>query len=190
VRGRGRAVATKRSVLSSASLAQPKTFELGPDALTFESPGVARASLSYAEVLALVVATHAQEEESTREQREKKLSLGRAVLSGGLVRSRTSVVTERQTTQESERVLYVLSRSGVGHAPFARPGCTTPAWGLAWAGAAWRLHDPARPAARAPQARFDDRLLKPRERSLSVSRTHLAHREHVQRPRDRPGNTS
>ncbi|MBK7585297.1 MAG: hypothetical protein IPI67_34550 [Myxococcales bacterium] len=162
------------SVGASADMLQPKTFELGGDALSFETPGVGKSTLVYSDVLALLVATHAREEESTTERSEKKMAVGRALLSGGLIRSKTTTVTERSASLETERVLYVLCKSGTGHA-FLRETR------LHYTGLGARMGKSTTESfttllavlrERMPGARYDDRLLKRRAASsLSVSKS-------------------
>ena len=173
-RGHGAVACDAASVTSSADMLRPKSFAFEPEAISFETPGAAPMRVSPAEVLALVVATHAREEDSDREVREKKLSLGRAAMTGGLVRSKTRTVTERGSTRESERVLYLLKRSGSGHVLLRETR-------LHYAGLGPRMGHSAIESfstliaalrERAPQAFYDDRLLRQRASgSLQVSRT-------------------
>lgn len=173
-RGHGAVACDRASVRSADDMLQPKSFALEPGALVLESPGSAPFRLGHADVLALILATHVRDEESTREHREKKLSLGRAALTGGLVRSKTTSVTERSSTQESERVLYVLSRGGSGHVLFRETR-------LHYTGLGSRMGKSTTESfttlvgvlrQELPGAAFDDRLLKQRAGgSLQLSRT-------------------
>ena len=68
-----------------------------PDALVFECPGqLARALRSRRRARPGDRHSRPRAEDSSREVREKKLSLSRAALSGGLVRSKTTTVTQQR----------------------------------------------------------------------------------------------
>ena len=173
-RGHGAVACDAASVTSSESMLRPKTFVLGSEAVTLSRPGTPDRQARYAELLALIVATHARQDETSEEVREKKLSLGRAALTGGLVRSKTSSVTRSATTVETERVLYALDRSGSGHALFCETRLHYSGLGAAMKKSSSESFTAlvAELRARAPSARFDDRLLKSRTgSSLNLSRT-------------------
>lgn len=97
------------------TLLVPRDFSFGPDAFSGEAPGSAPMRVAYAEVLALVRATHDTSEETTTETKETKLSLARAAMSGGLSFSKTVVKREHSLSAEREQVLYVFTRSGSEH---------------------------------------------------------------------------
>jgi hypothetical protein len=114
-RGHGAVACDGATVSGSEALAAPKQIAFGPEALIGQVPGAGELCFPYADVLALLPALHVREDESTSVHQEKKLSLTRAALTGGLVRNKTTTVTERATSQERERVLYVMSKRGSGH---------------------------------------------------------------------------
>lgn len=110
-RGRGHDVVAfdTDAVCASDTMMAPRSFRLESDALV-ASPAEER--LPYADVLAIVRAVHQTRTETTTTTKEKKTSLARAALSGGLVTSKT---VERQTTQSTEAreaVAYVFRASG------------------------------------------------------------------------------
>lgn len=173
-RGHGAVACDAGHVASSSDMLQPKTFGLEPDALVFAAPGQATTRTSHADVLALILATHVVDQESTQELREKKLSLGRAALTGGLVRSKTTTVTARSATRETERVLFVLHRAGRGHVLLRETRLHYTGLGSRMGKSATESFTTLVGVLRSalPQARFDDRLLKPRAgSSLRLSRT-------------------
>jgi hypothetical protein len=70
------------------------------------------AALPYADIVALLKATHRTEETGVSEEKERKFRPGMALATGGLVLSKTikrQVVTR---TESREQVLYVFTRSG------------------------------------------------------------------------------
>lgn len=173
-RGHGAVACDGASVASSAAMFPAKSFGFEPDALVFECPGQPAARVAHAEVLAWVMATHAREEDSSREVREKKLSLSRAALSGGLVRSKTTTVTQRGSALETERVLYVLSRTGRGHVLLRETRLHYTGLGPRMGKSTTESFNTLTQVLRqqVPSALFDDRLLKQRAASsLQVSRT-------------------
>lgn len=173
-RGHGAVACDDASVTSSADMLRPKSFVFEPGVITFETPGAAPMRVNPEEVLGLVVATHAREEDSDREVREKKLSLGRAAMTGGLVRSKTKTVTERASTRESERVLYLLNRSGSGHVLLRETRLHYSGLGARKGHSAIESFSTLIAALRehAPLAFHDERLLRQRAGgSIQVSRT-------------------
>jgi hypothetical protein len=173
-RGHGAVACDAGSITPSEQMYQPKTFRFEPGALVLERPGSEPYPLPLGDLLGSFVAVHAQDQESTSERREKKLSLGRAVMTGGLVRSRSTTVTERDASRETERVLYLLRRSGSGHALLRETrlhyGGLGPRMGKGTMESFTTLVGALREAA--PQALFDDRLQKPRPTtSFRVTRT-------------------
>ncbi len=114
-RGHGAVACDGSSVASSDDMISPREFRFEPNGFVGEGPGFGTASIAYADVLLIAEATHARQEEKSEEHTQKKLSLTRSVLTGGLVNTKTTTVSSRKTTEERERVLYVIHRSGQGH---------------------------------------------------------------------------
>jgi hypothetical protein len=71
-----------------------------------------RFELPLASVMALVRAVEVIEEARMRETSEKKLAIGRALLTGGLMRSKEVTSTQTDVRTEAERTLYVFLREG------------------------------------------------------------------------------
>ena len=158
-RGHGAVACDAASVASSDAMASPRSFSFTPDGLD---------DFRYADMLALLVATHVRHEETNEQHTEKELSLSRAALSGGLVLSKKSTVSKQSSSEEREPVLYVMHRSGSGHL-LLRAGS------LRYTGLGERIgrtvHENFQILVtllreRAPKALFDDRLQKPRRGSL------------------------
>ncbi len=185
VRGRGHgAVACDASAVTTGSdMASPRELRFESDRLVVESPAMAPHAIAYADVMLIAEATHAREEEKLEERTESKLSLGRAVLSGGLIRSKSTTVTSRAASEDRERVIYVMHARGGGHVLLrelrlrygglgARAGRTV-AENFATLRAMLVEHTPG--------ARFDDRLVRARRAAgalqvtgTSTSRTFTA----------------
>jgi hypothetical protein len=152
----------RRDVVESSAMTTLTDIAFDPDAL--RAGGVANERLPYDDILALLSATQRRSETSTREEKERKLRPGMAIITGGLVLSKTTrreVVTQ---TEVRDAVLYIFRRS------LARP------WILRERGARYAaLGDALRPSSlenfatsirllreRARGAIFDDRLTSAR----------------------------
>ena len=158
-RGHGAIACDASAVATSDRMPSMRRFRCGADALLLDdAPG---AALPYDDVLALVAAVHRRRVASEGHVRDRNFSVARAVLSGGLVTTRTVTREAHNATEEREPVLYLFRRSGA-----------TP-WilhehGTNWAG----LGRPVAPSAadnfraaalvlreRMPRAAYDDRLV-------------------------------
>ena len=135
-----------------------RRFRLGEEAITLgDRPDV----LPYDDVVALVAAVHREHTTQATESRDKTFSVGRAVMTGGLLMSKTVTRESRTETSERDPVLYLFRRSGA-----------TP-WLLRERGTLWAGHgatvSPTASAnfktavdkirGRAPGAPYDERLV-------------------------------
>ena len=160
VRARGHeAVAIElSSVVPSGAMVSMRRFRLGELAMTLDDrPEV----LPYEDIAAVVAAVHRQQTTQETETRDRKFSMGRAVLSGGLVMTKNVTRETRTESSEREPVLYLFRRGG-----------ETP-WLLRERGTSWAGHggtvSPTATAnfkttvdrirAMAPLAPYDDRLV-------------------------------
>jgi hypothetical protein len=161
-RGHGAVACDQSAVVSSDAMTSMRRFRLGPDAVTLDdAPDVADARLPYDDMIALIPAVHRSRTDTETVTREKKLSIGRAIMTSGLSLSKTVTKEAHSSVEEREGVLYVFRRSGA-----------TP-WILRERGTVWGGHGQplARSASenfrlavtalrgRAPGAAFDDRLV-------------------------------
>jgi hypothetical protein len=108
LRGRGHdtVACDAGAVVPHTAMHTVRTFGLEPDALV---DGGER--LPWGSISALVRAVHSTRTETTEKSTDKKISLGRAALTGGLL-STKKVTSERTRVQESrEHVLYVFTSS-------------------------------------------------------------------------------
>jgi hypothetical protein len=158
-RGHGAIACDASAVVASDAMTSMRRFCLNAGSISSdEGP---RAELPYGDVLALVAAVHRQRVTSESVVRDSKFSVGRAVMTGGMVNTRTVKRETRATTEERDAVLYVFRRGG---------GIP---WILRERGTRWAGHGrPVAPTAGAnfrptvrlwrapmPRAVYDDRLV-------------------------------
>lgn len=109
-RGHRPVACAREDVVPSARMTALRDFQLEGDAIAPRSSSPER--LPFADILALLRATHRTVTETTHAVTERKLRPGMAIVTGGLVMSKktTREVTERTDTREN--VLYLFRRSG------------------------------------------------------------------------------
>lgn len=153
-----------------------KTFRLTDDALVAVGPTGGETALRFADVVALVGAVHRGAETQTEVTRERKFSLGRAVLTQGLSVSKTVETASTRAVAQKEPVLYLFHRGG-------------PAWLLSETGCRYDglgpLVRPTRPEnfqvlarllrERCPHAPYDDRLVRVRQAGEKVTTDFTGH---------------
>jgi hypothetical protein len=147
------------AVVSSLDMVSMRRPRLEEDAVVLDDrPGE---RLPYDDVLALIPAVHHRRVDTATQTRETKLSMGRALVTGGMSFTKTVKTNTRSATEERDVVLYVFRRSGA------------PPWILREHGTGWAgLGLPLAPSEsenyraavaalreRAPRATFDDRLM-------------------------------
>ncbi len=98
------------AVTASDAMITPRAFCLDGD--DFVARSAAEARLPFADILAVVRAVHQTRTERTTTTKEKKTSLARAALSGGLVSSKTVETETTRSTEAREPVAYVFRVSG------------------------------------------------------------------------------
>jgi hypothetical protein len=170
-RGHGAVACDAAAVVPYNAMISMRRLRLGETAVTLDDrPGE---TLAYDAVLALVAAVHRRRHDTDVQTKETKLSVGRAVMTGGLSFTRTVKTSAHATTEERTGVVYVFRRDG-----------GTP-WilhehGTSWAGLAGLGRTPApsegenfRLALRAlrelsPGATFDERLVTRRGAERAV----------------------
>ncbi len=111
-RGHGVVACDLDYVASSDRMTAPRSYELGPDALVVRHPAWGERAMPYGELLALIRATAAKVEQSSSTTKQKKLSLGRAAMTGGLVMRKATTSHERAEVEEREQVLYLIRKTG------------------------------------------------------------------------------
>ena len=149
-------------VVPSDVMIAPKRFALEPDALVSADDPSLR--LPYADVLGIFRAMHSTRTELHTETKEKKFSMGRALVTGGIVMSKTTTKGHTSVSNEREQLLYLFRASGQTPWCFWERGTNYGGLGkemlpssaqsfLALIGKLRQL---------APQAVYDERLLTPR----------------------------
>ncbi len=147
-------------VVSSDEMVAIRRFELAADALIAETD-----RLPWDDVACLLRATHRTSQRTKTTTKERKFSLGQAVMTGGMMMRATKTRETVTHTGDTEPVMYLFRRSG-----------GTP-WLLAQNRAQYAALGDERAAtvapnflrtveavrARAPRAVFDDRLVARRE---------------------------
>jgi hypothetical protein len=145
------------AVAQSATMTAVRRFRIDPEAMVLEPSGEA---LRYDDILAILRATHRTEVETTRQVEVKKLSMGRAVLTGGLMLRKGAVESRVHRDGERQQVLYLFRHSGA--APWilrATEARYPPELGAATSltGFAQTLQILRQ---RAPSAAYDERLMR------------------------------
>ncbi|HWB80950.1 MAG TPA: hypothetical protein VG755_38570 [Nannocystaceae bacterium] len=94
-------------------LVVPQRFELGADELVLDGHGHVHATIRYDAIAALLHGVAERRTQSTENVTTRKLSLGRAALTGGLVNTRTQTTTRTTTTTDSDELLFVFAGADV-----------------------------------------------------------------------------
>jgi hypothetical protein len=165
LRARGHdAVACDASAVVSADAMLPvRSFRFEEDAFVVVGAPGGEERVPAGDLLALVRAVHRTRTDQIEKTDERKLSLGRAAMSGGLLMTKTVTSTKTQSTEERDQVLYVFRRGGApllmsqsrarydGLGPQLRPSQLEN-----FVTVVRLLRE------RAPEAPYDERLLAPR----------------------------
>jgi hypothetical protein len=108
LRGRGHdAIAFDGSaVVASQEMCGIRRFRFDDDALVTENPQLH--TLPYASVLATLRATHHTRTELTTEEKTRKFSAGSALLTGGLVMTKTTKTASTTRREDRQEVMYVF----------------------------------------------------------------------------------
>jgi len=107
--GHGAVVCDRQHVVASSDMTTLRKFHFEPSALVPEEGSPLR--LEYQEVTALLRATHRTSSETTEQVKERKLRPVMAVMTGGLVLSKTTERTVTSNAAHNEQVLYLFSRA-------------------------------------------------------------------------------
>ncbi|PRP99313.1 hypothetical protein [Enhygromyxa salina] len=100
------------TVPSAAAMHQPRDFSFDGETLRTQDHASAPASIHASEVYALIHAMVLADHQTTKERTSKSFSAARAVLTGGMVMTRTSTSTTHSNTSESEERIYLFRRTG------------------------------------------------------------------------------
>jgi hypothetical protein len=146
-----------------------RTVALGEAGATFTPRAGEPLEVGWPEVLAVLRGARASRSDVERTETTKKLSLGRAVATGGLALSRTTRQTVRSSEESQEQVILVYARGGRSALLAEREldfTCLGPRMQPSSTGNMLALASALRDRARA--AFHDDRLLRLGRRSLPL----------------------
>jgi hypothetical protein len=99
------------AVASSEDMFRPKSFRFEGTDIVGTGQGVEQ-RLPLANVFSLVRATHQKRTEQTVTTRERRPSFGRALMTGGLMMTKTTTKESRRVDTEKEPVLYLFRADG------------------------------------------------------------------------------
>jgi len=100
-------------IASSDAMTPLRMFRFDGDALVSIAQSGAEERLPYAELTAIVRAMCSATTETVEKETKTKLSVGRAVLTGGLVATKTTTTEKRKRSEQREPVIYLFRREGV-----------------------------------------------------------------------------
>jgi hypothetical protein len=153
-----------RALLCRASDVVPASAMVSLRRFALDDEGLASgdAHLPWDDISALVRARHLRSTTTTETVKEKKFDLGRAVMTGGLVMRKAQSREVVTRTEDTEQVLYLFRTSGETPWLLREHETHYGALGAALAPTATRNFTIAVDTfrARAPQARFDDGLVR------------------------------
>ncbi len=170
-RGHGVVGCDASAVVSSGAMIAPRTLRLSPDALV-APVGKGELRVPWASIVAFVHAVLERDTDQRTVTTKRKLSLGRAALTGGLSFSKKETREHHEVASEREQVLYVfrdgdtpllLCEHGLRYDTLGVPLAPTTAENFR--ALCLLLRE------RAPNVPFDTRLLTERRRATTVRRT-------------------
>ena len=101
------------AVISAEAMVNVRTFRFELDHLAVRPADGAEQRVAWGDIVSLVRAIHRRRTEQVEKTEERKFSLGRAALSGGVLVSKTITKAKVQSTEEREQVLYVFRHGGM-----------------------------------------------------------------------------
>jgi hypothetical protein len=110
-RGHGAIACDLDDITDSAEMVSPRTYQFGGDDFIASHPSFGSQAVPWADFVALIRASTVVEETS-QVSKQKKFSMTRAVLTGGMVMRRTKTTLKQSRSQEREQVLYIFCRTG------------------------------------------------------------------------------
>ncbi|MFV8753145.1 hypothetical protein ACNOYE_21560 [Nannocystaceae bacterium ST9] len=158
--GHGSVGCEASKVIAGDAMLQVREFRFEDERLIVEGQGQVHGEVAAAEVLMLVHAMAVSEQHHTQETSKQQFSAARAVLSGGLVMSRTTTTVSHANDSDSEERIYLFRRSFADPLLFRQHQLRYAGLGAAMSRSS---HDnfaelTRRLRAFAPEARYDDRL--------------------------------
>jgi len=108
-RGHGAVACDLDKVMPADKMLSPREFSIDAEAL--EVPGVQDGRVPYDSILAMLPAIRLTSDSSTSTVTKRKLSLGRALMTGGLKPTRKKSKISHTQTDEREQVLYLYRKA-------------------------------------------------------------------------------
>ena len=173
-RGHGVIDCDAAEVVPAGAMVAMRRFVFEADAVTLpDVADVPRARLPFTDILALFRAVHTTRTETRTETTKKAFSPGRAVLTGGLVMSKSVSTESKSQATEREQVLYVFRTSGETPWILRERGTNYTGLGpqLGPASAQNFMTTLSRLRAAAPEAAYDERLLNTRSAPTRAARS-------------------
>lgn len=99
-------------VIASEDMHQVRGFRIEPDALVSESQNGTSERLPWGEVRCAVKAVHHVSAESVQTTRERKFSVGRALMTQGVMMTKETVREAASAVAQREPVLYLFRKAG------------------------------------------------------------------------------
>ena len=112
-RGHDAVACDAAAVVAADAMTHVRKFRFEPEILAVTSDENADVGVPWTDVVGLVRAVHRTRVEAIETSKERKFSLGRAALSGGVLMSKTTTKTKTLATEEREQVLYVFRHGGM-----------------------------------------------------------------------------
>ena len=100
------------AVVAADAMFLVRALQFEVDALVVTSANGESDRVAWVDVVALVRAMHRSRTEHVEKSAERKFSLGRAAMSGGVLMTKTVTHTTKHKSEEREQVLYVFRRGG------------------------------------------------------------------------------
>jgi hypothetical protein len=147
---------------SRAAYVIVRRFELNESSLRVETRNRRRAEIPYREIVVLLLATSIIEYSETKTVAERKFSLGKTILGGGIPMSKKVEHQKKVATEERRRVLYLYASSRQQPIIFSQDAMTYDGLGAAMQisrdlNFTYLVSELRR---RSPLAAYDDRLMK------------------------------
>jgi hypothetical protein len=99
-------------IVPSDAMHAVRAFRFEREALVASGSEGGEDRAAYAELFAIVRATHASKSQIIEKSKERKLSLGRAAMSGGMLLTKSVEKVTTRTTEERELVAYLFRNDG------------------------------------------------------------------------------
>ncbi len=111
-RGHGSLVCDDAEVVRSNRMRLIRRFRFEPAVLVTDVPPSGEDSLPYDDVSAILRAMHQRSSVAVSEVAEKKLAVGRAIATGGLMMTKSTTREIVKSNEDREQVLYLFRKSG------------------------------------------------------------------------------